>query len=167
MLNDSELLLSAKLIRADIASRFLEYRDTLNAITFRIWSMSSCAGRAFPHMKLVKLSRSYYRDHENFDRDFRDTVLHEMAHILTPGQGHNQNWKNVAVKIGCNGNRCHSLSLAQGYKKRRTLYYNVQCKCGVSKITARGHSRHCLTGTFGYYCRACSVFYKYVGEELL
>ncbi len=167
MLRDFELLKSARSIRDEVADRFPEYAETLKACTFRIWSMSSCAGRAWPHMKLVKLSRSYYSCENNFARDFRDTVLHEMAHILTPGQNHNQNWKNVAIKIGCNGNRCHSLSLAQGYKKRRRLYYNVQCKCGVSKITARGHSRHCLTGTFGYYCRKCSVFYKYVGEELL
>lgn len=31
-----------------------------------------------------------------------DTVLHEIAHALTPLHGHNRTWKNMAMKLGAN-----------------------------------------------------------------
>lgn len=35
-----------------------------------------------------------------------DTILHEIAHALTPGSGHNQYWKSMAMSIGGSGSRC-------------------------------------------------------------
>ena len=37
----------------------------------------------------------------------RDTILHEIAHALTPGQGHNIKWKLKAQEIGANPKRCY------------------------------------------------------------
>lgn len=36
----------------------------------------------------------------------KDTILHEIAHALTPGHHHDIVWKNVAKSIGCRGERC-------------------------------------------------------------
>lgn len=37
----------------------------------------------------------------------RDTVLHEIAHALVgPGHGHDAVWREIAVRIGCSGQRC-------------------------------------------------------------
>lgn len=36
-----------------------------------------------------------------------DTILHEIAHALTPKHGHNKFWKRKAIEIGCNGQRCY------------------------------------------------------------
>ena len=38
----------------------------------------------------------------------RDTILHEIAHALTPGHGHDYVWKQKAEEIGCKPFRCYS-----------------------------------------------------------
>lgn len=37
-----------------------------------------------------------------------DTILHEIAHALTPGDGHGSKWKMMCVKIGAKPERCYS-----------------------------------------------------------
>ncbi len=37
-----------------------------------------------------------------------DTVKHEIAHALCPGQHHNHVWKRKAVEIGCSPERCYN-----------------------------------------------------------
>lgn len=39
-----------------------------------------------------------------------DTVLHEIAHALTPGAKHGPAWKAACVRIGANPQRCYSTS---------------------------------------------------------
>jgi predicted SprT family Zn-dependent metalloprotease len=46
----------------------------------------------------------------NCEAEVKDTVLHEIAHALTPNAGHGQEWKKVARSIGCSGERCYSIS---------------------------------------------------------
>lgn len=36
------------------------------------------------------------------DREIRDVILHEIAHALTPGDGHGKHWKYVAMELGAN-----------------------------------------------------------------
>lgn len=38
--------------------------------------------------------------------EIRNTVLHEIAHALTPGEGHNWKWKRKAVEVGAKPERC-------------------------------------------------------------
>jgi len=39
----------------------------------------------------------------------RDTILHEIAHALAPvTAGHNRQWRQIALSIGCNGQRAYS-----------------------------------------------------------
>ena len=39
----------------------------------------------------------------------KDTILHEIAHALVgANEGHNWVWKQKAIEIGCNGERCYS-----------------------------------------------------------
>ncbi len=41
--------------------------------------------------------------------EVRDTVLHEIAHALAgPRHGHDQTWRDIAVRIGSSGERCVS-----------------------------------------------------------
>ena len=40
-----------------------------------------------------------------------NTILHEIAHALVgPGHGHNQKWQLQARAIGCDAERCHSVT---------------------------------------------------------
>jgi predicted SprT family Zn-dependent metalloprotease len=43
------------------------------------------------------------------EHDVRDTILHEIAHALAgPQHGHDEVWRETAVRIGCSGERCVS-----------------------------------------------------------
>ena len=35
-----------------------------------------------------------------------NTILHEIAHALTPGTNHSKAWYDKAISIGCDGTRC-------------------------------------------------------------
>ena len=39
----------------------------------------------------------------------KNTILHEIAHALTPGHRHDSVWVAKAIEIGCDGQRCYSL----------------------------------------------------------
>ena len=44
----------------------------------------------------------------NDEENVLDTILHEIAHALTPGHHHDSVWRTKALEIGCDGNRCYS-----------------------------------------------------------
>lgn len=44
----------------------------------------------------------------NDEEKVRDTILHEIAHGLTPGNHHGEKWKAACVRIGAKPNRCYS-----------------------------------------------------------
>lgn len=47
------------------------------------------------------------------DPDVEDTIMHEVAHALCPGQGHNDVWKEKAKSLGCTAlSPCSHLSLS-------------------------------------------------------
>lgn len=47
------------------------------------------------------------------DDQFRETVLHEIAHAITPNCGHNYIWKNACIKVGAKPERCYDESVEQ------------------------------------------------------
>lgn len=53
----------------------------------------------------------------------RNTILHEIAHALTPNDGHGARWKRKAIEIGCDGERCFSDAKIEGK-------YKAVCKNG-------------------------------------
>jgi len=54
--------------------------------------------------KIISLSLPLTR--LNPETQVRDTLLHEIAHALTPGQGHNRHWKKKCVEVGAQPSRC-------------------------------------------------------------
>jgi predicted SprT family Zn-dependent metalloprotease len=60
-----------------------------------------CSGRR----KVISLSR--YLVELNDGEEVRDTILHEIAHALVPGDGHGPKWKAVAKGIGAKPQRCY------------------------------------------------------------
>ena len=56
--------------------------------------------------KMITLSRVL--THLNDESQVRDTVLHEIAHALTPGDGHGNRWKRKCAEIGAEPARCYS-----------------------------------------------------------
>lgn len=48
--------------------------------------------------------------------DVLDTILHEIAHGLTPGHRHDATWQSKALSIGANGQRCSKQTKGMSYK---------------------------------------------------
>jgi predicted SprT family Zn-dependent metalloprotease len=55
--------------------------------------------------KKITLSRALVR--LNDEARVLNTILHEIAHALTPGVWHGPAWVEMAKAIGCDGRRCY------------------------------------------------------------
>lgn len=60
----------------------------------------------------------------NSEAEVLNTILHEIAHALVGvNEGHGDVWRNKAISIGCNGERCSNIAVIAQPK------YTVACKC--------------------------------------
>ena len=75
--------------------------------------------------KTITLSRAITM--MNSDEQIRDTILHEIAHALTPGDGHGSRWKAMCVKIGAKPERCFTEKEVV-VPPRREAPYLIGCK---------------------------------------
>ena len=65
----------------------------------------SRAGQCNWVKKTIELAPVYVE--LNDARHVMNTILHEVAHALTPNHGHNKYWRAKAQAIGCTGARCY------------------------------------------------------------
>lgn len=98
--------------------------------------------------QLITLSRHYVaRNWTTNPDEVVDTILHEIAHALTPGHHHDDVWKAKCVEIGANPVRCYDSSVVD--MPRGAL----SATCGGCGQTWRRHKRP-RVGTFRY-CGKC------------
>jgi predicted SprT family Zn-dependent metalloprotease len=82
----------------------------------------------------------------NAEAVVRDTVLHEIAHALTPGAGHGPRWKRAAAAIGAAPRSCAS---ADAVALPPAPFALVCDGCGARLPRYRRPRRR-------YACRGCS-----------
>jgi hypothetical protein len=81
----------------------------------------------------------------------RDTILHEIAHALTPFANHNATWKLKAREIGANPMACYN---SVNVKLPPAPWHAICPKCHRD-IKRYRMSRRLLTGR--YYCKCVSL----------
>lgn len=64
--------------------------------------------------KTISMSRQLTR--QRTESAVANTMLHEIAHALTPGHGHDAVWRAKAISLGCDGKRCSSDNVTVDYK---------------------------------------------------
>jgi predicted SprT family Zn-dependent metalloprotease len=62
--------------------------------------------------------------------EVRDTILHEIAHALAPGDGHGPKWRMTCLRIGARPKRCYDDASVVSLP-RRVARYEMGCvACG-------------------------------------
>lgn len=79
-------------------------------------------------LKVITLSRPLTL--LNREVEVRDTLLHEIAHALTPGDGHGARWRAKCREIGARPRRCYD-DRSVASPPRRPARYEWGCRaCG-------------------------------------
>lgn len=82
----------------------------------------------------------------NDEARVKNTILHEIAHALCIGEGHNKIWKAKAKEIGCDGSRCFS---SKEVATPESKYIATCSGCNHE------HKRDRITKGIRYSCQYC------------
>lgn len=122
-------------------------RDLMNQHGLTDWTFQwdrakQRAGACFYRRKMITLSIHYVTKNE-LD-DVKDTILHEIAHALTPGDHHGFLWQAACRRIGAKPQRCCGNHVAMPEGR-----YKATCNtCGMTFSKHRKLKKK-------HYCRKC------------
>lgn len=101
------------------------------------------------------ITLSYDLTHWNSKEQVRDTILHEIAHALTPGHHHDDVWREMCIRIGAKPDRCYSSTTVEAVPSP----WKGNCRCReYQRFKRPGAGRR-------YFCRSCAdtVVFQYQG----
>lgn len=110
-------------------------------------------GSCRPDERVITLSWKLTR--LNDEAQVRETILHEIAHALAPGDGHGPQWRAACVRLGITPKRCFT-DEEVALPKRRESRYEIGCAaCAWWQSRHRINNRPLL-------CRRCKgpVIYR-------
>lgn len=140
-LRKAYIILSTEMIKHGLA---YEHGTMKKKWTFGFDNAKKRFGVCKKNRKQITISK--YLTFLNSEEEFRDTVLHEIAHALAIERGvhdgHGPQWRSIAREIGCVPRRCHNAEVVPG-----RFVYN----CGGCGKEARFHRRPKRTRA----CRDC------------
>ncbi len=104
--------------------------------TFRFDHARRRFGSCRPRSRRITLSR--HLTLLNDEPQVRDTILHEIAHALTPGDGHGAKWKTKCRQLGAKPIRCYTDNEVLSPPRRPAPF---QIGCPACKWWADRHRR--------------------------
>lgn len=110
---------------AAISARQLMKMHGLSGWTFRFDHARRRFGSCRPRIRTITLSR--HLTFLNTQEQVLDTILHEIAHALTLGDGHGEKWKKMCLRIGAKPQRCYE-EIEVLTPARRPAPYAIGCK---------------------------------------
>lgn len=121
--------------------------------------VGTTAGRAYP--KCFRIAVNTVLLEENLEEYLRDTLAHELAHLLTlrihgpQVRPHGQEWRAVMRLFGVTPKRTHSYDVTTA-QIRRLRRYTYRCTCRTYELTSVRH-RRAAEGRSTYRCRHCGA----------
>lgn len=65
------------------------------------------AGCTKYNRKIIMLSKLYINSPSTTESDVKNTILHELAHVIAGHSAHHGPiWKTIAIELGCDAERC-------------------------------------------------------------
>ncbi len=110
----------------DLAKSLMKQHG-LDGWTFRFDHARRRFGSCREKQKLITLSRAL--TFLNTEDQVRDTILHEIAHALTPGANHGSQWKQTCRRLGANPARCYDDDEVLSPPRRQSRYLIGCPKC--------------------------------------
>jgi SprT protein len=106
---------------------------------------------------------------ENMDT-FNDTVLHEVAHLVTHvchpfAKAHGPEFKRILIALGGNGKRCHNYDTSSVRNKTRKYVYTCGCKGIEHGMGPKRHAKAQRGGKFT--CVNCRTAVTYTGKVVV
>lgn len=95
----------------------------------------------------------------NSEAETLNTILHEIAHALTPRAGHGREWADMAKSIGCTGSRCYNSRVCKPQAK-----YRADCLCNEPHLAYRKSlavSAWMIHKSGSWSCAKCGATLKY------
>lgn len=146
----NQIVVAAAAILQQVAEQHPEFAEKIHSTHIKVdYDTRRVAGRAYVRAETIKLSARIFAIPQNIG-GFRETVLHELAHILRCEHGHDPLWKMIAQKIGSTGARCHKLKTI-----RNKHYMAVCCKCATKIPISAVRKRRLISGEMTYTHNAC------------
>jgi predicted SprT family Zn-dependent metalloprotease len=144
---------TAQQILDEVLENHPEYREHLAGTTIAINPrFSVTAGRAWWRRRHIELSGKIFKYADNI-AGLPNTVKHEAAHIIAnnkygKNQHHNRRWRNVFLRLGGDGKRCHDFSLPEERKRKPKAKYEITLECcGERVLVGAVRHRRWLSGT--------------------
>lgn len=118
-------------IMAELKQSHPQYAEEISRIVVQTSGrMTAAAGKACFRgpSRILKISSVFFSQPENLC-NLRNTVTHEVAHLLCPrGEGHGWNWKMMHKTLGGTGERCHTMARVRpAHRKSRHQAECVRC----------------------------------------
>lgn len=96
------------------------------------WARSvKCFGSCHRGKRLITLSGELTK--RNSVEQVRDTILHEIAHALTPGHHHDIVWREMCIRVGAKPERCYSSVTVEAVPSP----WKAECPCKMKHERAR------------------------------
>ena len=128
-----------KLTNAQLKANELIKKYGLSDYKFEFDNAVSRFGYCSNTNKIISLSKKLTE--LNTEQAVIDTILHEIAHALTPYQNHNEVWQRVCKAIGGNGERCYDDKLTITPLSKWTAHC---ANCSEDVLRAKRNRRlHC------------------------
>jgi SprT protein len=124
----------------------------------------------YAHYRENKINLNSEALAKHTDETINETLPHEIAHLLAfqiygieriRHNPHGLEWRQVARRIGCNGDRCHSMDLTPA-KKTRKFQYN--CNQGHKFTLGLNLHRKVEEGRQNRICTYCRTHIFFVKE---
>lgn len=129
-------------------------RDAMDHYGLKAWKFTfdgpkNRFGQCDPKIKTISMSRHLVSI--NDPKACMDTLLHEIAHALTPGAGHGKKWKAKARELGCTPKATYTSATVE-IVPHPWIGHCPKC----SKVLGKAYRRHqnprwCFNSCSGHY----------------